>query len=336
MRYLFLFCCCCWVGHAAAQSTQPRFWSFEHADSLHRPRAWAATGTLATAYTGSMIGLWHLWYADYPIGQFRQFDDSREWLQMDKLGHLYAAYQESRIVYGTARWAGVSNRRAAWAGFAGGQLFQLSFEVFDGFSEQWGFSWSDVAANSLGAGLHFGQQLAWQEQRITLKASSWPQRHSTTPIAPWRGSGPDVTLDERARELYGTGPVSLFLKNYNAQTVWVSVNPRAFMGERSSWWPRWLNVAGGYGADNMFGGFGNEWQADKDCTGPDCATYRADPTLYPRTRQYYLSLDVDLTRIRVRNRALRFVLHTLNVFKIPSPTLEWRQHRGLIFHPVYF
>ncbi|MCK6691209.1 MAG: DUF2279 domain-containing protein, partial [Thermoanaerobaculia bacterium] len=136
--------------------------------------------------------------------------------------------------------------------------------------------------------------------------------------------------------LYGTGPVSLFLKNYNTLVVWASVNPRAFLGERTPWLPRWLNIAAGLGADNLFAGFGYDWQADKNCAGPDCLTYRISPEAYPRTRQFFLSLDVDLTRIPVRSRFLRGLLGVVNILKFPAPTLEWNNRGKVVFHPIYF
>ena len=42
----------------------------------------------------------------------------------------------------------------------------------DGFSDHWGFSWGDYAANVLGTSLLIGQELAWNEQRIQLKYST--------------------------------------------------------------------------------------------------------------------------------------------------------------------
>jgi Predicted periplasmic lipoprotein (DUF2279) len=309
--------------------------SLQSADTLHRPRLLVSGGLALTSYSASMYGLWNAWYADYPRARFHYFNDNKEWLQIDKCGHAFSALHEARLVYGTARWAGMTNRQAAWVGFASGQIFQTSFEVMDGFSTEWGFSWGDIGFNVLGGGLWLGQQLHWQEQRITLKMSAWPKRHDPMLIQPIRGVGPPVSLRDRSDELYGTGVVNAYLKNYNTVTYWVSVNPRSFMGERDSWWPRWLNIAAGYGADDMYAGFGYEWQADKNCVGADCLTYAIDPARLPRSRQAYLSLDIDLTRIPVKNRALRIVLNTLNVFKIPAPALAWRQHSGLRFEPIF-
>jgi hypothetical protein len=317
-----------------------RFLSLERADTLHRARFRTALAAGTVAYGATMVGLYHAWYDDYPLTRFHTFNDLREWRQMDKMGHWLMSYNESRWIYQAARWTGLRDRRAAWVGFAGGQLVQTSFELFDGFSQQWGFSWSDVAFNTLGAGLFLGQQLGWGEQRVVMKMSAWPVRYSGETICAIRpdGSAATTTLGARANELYGTGPVNLFLKNYNTLVVWASVNPRSFArgDDNGGWWPRWLNVAAGLGADNLFEGFGYTWQQEKDCAGPDCITFAVDRARFPRTRQVFLSLDVDLTRLPVKNRLLRTLFAAVNIFKVPAPALEWNSARGLRFYPAYF
>ena len=335
MRYGLLICLFFPIA-LLAQSSMPRLLSLERADTLHKPRIRTAAIGAAIAYPTAMTGLWQAWYADYPLGKFHFFNDNGEWNQIDKVGHLFSTYQESRLGWNLSRWAGFPNKKAAWIGFGLGQLVQTSFEVMDGFSEQWGFSYGDVAFNTMGATLFTAQQIGWGEQRITLKMSGTPVRFSDAPIYPYQGSGPPTTLNQRSADLYGTGAINVFLKNYNTLAVWASVNPRSFVKDDATWIPRWLNVAVGMGSDNMFAGYGYDWQADKNCTGPDCLAYRVDPALYPRTRQWFLSFDVDLTRIPVKNRALRTLLSAVNILKIPAPALEWTDRGNVRFYPIYF
>jgi len=326
------------LGFLALPISSQNLFSLAPADSLHKGRLWAGIGTGSVVYGVSMVGLYQAWYADYPLGKFHTFNDLREWNQMDKMGHALMSYNESRWIFGIAKWTGMRPRRAAWAGFAGGQLVQTSLETFDGFSEQWGWSWSDIGFNTLGSGLFLAQELAWGEQRISMKMSALPIRYSSAPIYPIHpiGSQAFTTLQQRSDELYGTGPMNLFLKNYNALVVWASVNPRSFLGERADWCPRWLNLALGMGADNMFEGFGYQWQQDKSCVGNDCITYRLDPQHVPRTRQFFLSPDVDLTRIPVKSRFLKALLYTANIFKFPAPALEWTNRGDVRWHWGYF
>ena len=328
----------CKLAAAQTQQQHPPFLSLQTPDSLYKARLWTASAVGTASYGITMVGLYQAWYADYPSGRFHFFNDLGEWNQMDKTGHFLMSYQESRWLYGGARWTGLSANKAAWLGFAGGQLIQTSFEIYDGFSTQWGFSWSDVGFNVLGGSLFLGQQLGWKEQRVVLKMSAMPVRFPNTPIYPEGsgGTGPYTTLQQRSDNLYGSGPANLFLKNYNALVVWASVNPRSFLGDRIAWWPRWLNIAGGMGADNMFAGYGYTWKADKNCTGPECVEYRVDPLQYPRTRQFFLSLDIDYTRLGVRKKWLKTLLSAANIIKFPAPALEWRDHGATRFHFVYF
>ncbi len=80
---------------------------------LHRGRLYLLTGSAATAYTASMVGLNYLWYADFPRSAFHFQDDLGEWLQIDKMGHIITTYQEAYFFMKLLQWAGVEHRRAA-------------------------------------------------------------------------------------------------------------------------------------------------------------------------------------------------------------------------------
>ncbi len=161
-----------------------KLFSLTPSDSLHKGRLRVGIVAGSVLYSASMVGLYKAWYSDYPVGKFHTFNDLREWNQMDKMGHLLMSYNESRWGFGIAKWTGMRPRKAAWAGFVGGQLIQTSLETFDGFSEQWGWSWSDVGCNVLGSGLFLAQELTWHEQRISMKMSAMPLRYPNEPIFP--------------------------------------------------------------------------------------------------------------------------------------------------------
>lgn len=332
--FFFLFL----LAPVCQHAQQPPLFSLQAADSLHKPRLWAGVGMGTVAYGIALVGLHRDWVSNAPSKHFHTINDLGDWNQMDKMGHWLMSYNESRWLYAGARWAGIRPRGATWLGFAGGQLIMTTLEVFDGYASRWGFSWSDMGFNLLGSGMFAAQQIGWGEQRITMKVSSWPKSYSTEAIYPASPVGSDgsTTLQDRSNALYGSGLVSLFLKNYNATTVWVSANPSAFLPERAAWLPRWLNVAVGIGADNLFVAQGYEWKASLDCEGPDCDVYRLDPVQYPRTRQFYLSLDIDLTRLGIRNRFLRTLAGAVNIIKIPAPALEVTDRGGVRFHPLFF
>lgn len=285
-------------------------------ENFHKGRFWTAAGTGTLIYGSFAYGLYQSWYKNYELSGFHTFNDLHEWKQMDKAGHLFTTHMEANLLYRGARWAGVSPRAATWTAAGIALWLQTTIEVMDGFSAKWGFSWSDMAFNGAGAGLFVGQEYLWGEQRILMKVSSDISRqYSRSPIFTKDGSH-QTSLHQRATQLYGSSFGERFLKDYNAQTIWASVNVKSFAGPQSRW-PNWLNVAFGYGAENMYGGFSNTW------SDPDTGTEFSLPsTEYPIYRQYYLSLDIDLSRIKTRSRFLKTLFHCINYVKIPAPALE--------------
>lgn len=329
-RFLLLCILSLFSGSLPAQSFS-RTPFLERADSLDRTRFWACLGLGGAIYTGASIALYHAWYKNYELTGFHTFDDSAEWLQMDKMGHLFTTYTESRIAYKGARWTGMQDRQARWVGVGVGMLLQSTIEVMDGFSEKWGFSWSDMGYNALGAGLFLGQEMLWSEQRILFKVSNTSPVYASDRI--WSENRSAFSSPgQRANELFGQGFAETFLKDYNGMTVWASVNPASFSptGQLGRFWPRWLNVAAGYGAENLFGGFENTWEDDNG------QVFTLSPIDFPRYRQFYLSLDVDFNRIQTRNRFLRTLFTVINWIKVPAPSIELNSRGGFKFHPFYW
>jgi hypothetical protein len=253
------------------------------------------------AYTGSMTALYQIWYKDYPQTHFHFFNDNHEWQQVDKVGHAYSAYTASRVSMEMWRWAGLKRNQRIWIGGMSGAFYQTVIETLDGFSAEWGWSWGDFGANIFGSGMVVGQELLWDEQRISFKYSTTKRNY------------PAGELGTRANELYGKNFSERMFKDYNAQTLWLSANLKSFF--KKSTLPSWLNIAVGYGADGMYGGDDNTW-TDKNGLFHD----RNDIHRY---RQFYLSPDIDLTRIKTRSKPLKVALFLLNSFKFPAPALEF-------------
>jgi hypothetical protein len=319
------------IGFLAAQDT-PKLGFWEPSDTFHKGRFWRLTGGTTAVYGLVSVGLYNAWYKGYPQSSFHLFNDLGEWKEIDKTGHFLTAYNMTRGAFGGARYVGMKHRSAAWTAAGVGSLIQLTIEVMDGFSEKWGFSLPDIAFNTAGAGLFLGQELAWHEQRINLKVSVTPQSYPTTTV--WSTDGTtSVTLDQRAKELYGSSLPEILLKDYNAISGWASFNIASFLPEESKF-PKWLNVAVGYGANNLYAGYDNTWVQDGKTF--DGKTFVVNPVDYPVYRQYYLSFDVDFTRIRTKSPLLKFVFSLANVFKMPSPTLEYNSLGKLKLHAVYF
>lgn len=279
----------------------------EDTSSVNRKRLNTLIIGGSVIYAGTMIGLYNAWYKDYPQSPFHFTNDWGEWEGLDKLGHVTTSYWIGRISYHSLRWAGVNEKHAVWYGGSMGLLFLTTVEIMDGFSEEWGASAGDIIANVAGAGIFIGQQLIWKEQRFMVKFS-----YHHTDYAQYR---PDVL---------GSTCMERVLKDYNGQTYWLSGNVRAFLREKSKF-PRWFNLAVGYGASGMTGGSENVTE------------YEGEPIPeFNRKRQYFLSLDVDLTRIKTRSKFLKGMFTILGFIKIPAPTLEYNSEGKLIFHYLYF
>lgn len=267
--------------------------------SLYKRRQWLVGGISVAGYGGSLAVLSQAWYKNYPRSSFHTFNDIGEWQQMDKIGHAWTAYNTSRVTTALWRWSGLPRKESVLLGAGSSLLYMLSIEYLDGRSAEWGWSWPDAGADMGGAVLFAAQELGWKEQRIELKFSSH-QRHYSDP-----------QLRARADDLFGKSFPERLLKDYNAQTYWLSFNIRSLANSN---WPAWLNIAVGYGADGMFGGYDNIAR-DKD---GNVSFNRQD---IPRYRQWYLSPDIDLTRIKTRSRIWRTVFSAFNVLKLPAPAL---------------
>ena len=187
---------------------------------------------------------------------------------------------------------------------------------------------SDMAFNTLGCAMMVTQELLWKEQRIVMKMSSYPTTYPETIIHSVEG-GHTTTLKNRAHSLFGETYIERFLKDYNKQTIWASVNVYSFIRNKETKFPKWLNIAVGYGSNNMYGGFENEWFEDD-------VFYKLDDNEYPRYRQFFLSLDLDLTRIKTKSHFLKTLLFLLNTIKVPAPTVEFNTLGQVRFHAVYF
>lgn len=296
--YFILF-----VGVCTSIFAQPTVNQFLNpSDTLNLSRRNAVIISEVSIGAATLIGLNALWYKDYPRSKFHTINDFDQWLQMDKFGHMFTSYQLGRVGADVLQWSGVSKKNQLIYGATLGFTFLTSVEIFDGFSKEWGFSWSDIGANALGTGLFIGQELLWDEQRIQLKYS-----FHRTKYAQLR---PDKLGNNFLEEV---------LKDYNGQTYWLSANISSFFKESKL--PKWFNIAFGYGAQGMLSGL-NE-PVDNLFTNQD------------RFRQYFLSFDVNLSKINTKSKVLKTIFSVLNVIKVPLPTIEFNSKKEVVFHLFY-
>jgi len=298
--FLFLFL----VGYQTVFSQNKLDNFLKPSDSLNKKRQQTVVISEAVVASGILVGLNQLWYADYPKSDFHFINDNSEWLQMDKAGHVFSSYHLGRAGAELLQWSGAGKKNQLVYGAGLGFAFLTAVEVFDGFSSQWGASVGDVVANASGTALYVSQELIWKEQRITPKFS-----FHTTQYANYRP------------EVLGSSFTEQILKDYNGQTYWLSVNLYSFA--KDSKIPKWLNLALGYGAEGMITG---DRQNETLFSTPNTQ----------RFRQFYLSLDVDLTKIKTKSHFLKTIFSVLNTVKIPSPTIEMVHFNDVKLHLIYF
>jgi len=272
------------------------------------------SGFVGLAYSGSMIYLNQIWYAKYPRAKFQFFNDAGEWNQIDKCGHIQGAYVQSVYAYNLYRWAGLNRMEAAGYSALTSFVITSSIEVLDGFSPKWGASWSDIGANAVGSLTAMSQYMAWGEQRFWLKISMHLNQY------------PQGDLRNRANDLFGKSIGEKFFKDYNNLNFWLSVAPGRFIPGNTK--ARWLSVAVGYGAGNMYGGFENKW-TDKNGVNYDYTSVK-------RYRKFFISLDYDLTQVKAKTRTGRMILGALNWIKLPAPAIEFNTLGQVVFHPCFF
>lgn len=274
------------------------------ADSIHKGRLRGVAIGGSVAYGITMVGLYQLWYKDFERSPFHFFDDSKDWLQMDKAGHSYSVYLLSDLTYSSLRWTGLSKRKSVLYGALSGWIAVTSIEFFDGHYNGWGFSWADVGANSFGTALFAGQQLAWDEQRIQFKYS-----FRTTKYPQYRPG----TL--------GSNFIEQMTKDYNGQSYWLSANLKSFT--KWEFLPDWLNLAAGYSAAGLLGGSEN----------PELNNGTRLPQ-FERQRQFYLSPDIDFTKIPTKHKGVKTLFKILNTVKLPAPAVRL-QDGNIRFFGIY-
>lgn len=251
----------------------------------------------AGVYSVGMFALNEAWYKENKREDFHFFNDAAEWKQVDKAGHFYTAFYLSALSAQAINHCGLKAKKSALLGSLSGLVLLSSIEIFDGYSEAYGASTSDMLANAGGSVFYWWQQYHWQELRIQPKFSF----HRTS-FATLR---PNVLGENLPTEI---------LKDYNGQTYWLSADMDKFMR-----FPKWLNLAVGYGAHNML--------SAKDATNIANG--------YEPYRQYYLSVDFDLTAIETDSKFVKGLIKALSVIKLPAPALEMNK-KGFKLHPFYF
>ena len=255
--------------------------------------------------TGAITYLKYQWYNDKERVPFHFYNDFKGWNQVDKLGHFYISYLESNVGYSLLKKFNFSEKKALYYGGFQGLILETPIEFFDAYHEGWGFSLSDMLANSFGSLFFIAQQKLFNEQLIRPKLSFTRSVYA-----------------QNANGLLGKNNLlSEFVYDYNGYTYWFSFSPKRIFKINTI--PEWINLSFGYGSNGMLGEFENR-QIYKGKILP----------FYKRYRQYYLSLDINLSKIKTNSRPLKKIFDVLSYIKIPLPTIEFsnKKIKGYLFY----
>lgn len=213
-----------------------------------------AGGTF-TAFAIGHVWLNDTWYKGEKVPfHINSSQDYQYALNADKLGHMTFAYAATTVYGDLFRWTGMDSTTAIWSGAGVAMAYQTYVEIRDGFSADYGFSWGDMAANTLGAGLPVLKHYVPALRPFDLQVSYWPS------------------------QAYKSGAYNSIIDDYTSTYHWLSANvydlvPSAWQ----SWYPPWLGVSIGHSVEDLDGlGGGNhalylslDWQLHRIPNLPD-------------------------------------------------------------------
>ncbi len=256
--------------------------------------------------TGVMSYLKYEWYSDKKRVPFHFYNDFKGWNQIDKFGHFYASYLESNVGYSLMKKFNFSEKKSLIFGGSQGFILETPIEFFDAYYEGWGFSLTDMVANALGSSFFIIQQRIFGEQLLRPKLSF----------------SRSIYAKDANGYLGKNNFLSQFVYDYNGYTYWFSFSPSKIFKIKKI--PEWINLSLGYGANGMIGEFSN------------ISTYNGKNIPYhERYRQYYLSLDIDFSKIKSKSKVLKKIFNALSYIKIPLPTIEI-SNKKLKGYYIYF
>ena len=272
-------------------------------DSIDSKKLIGVSIASAGFWASSIYLLNNVWYANSPRSSFHTFDDHLEWMQMDKVGHLFSAYQSANLLTHAFTWTGLEQRKAATIGSLATLAYLTSVEYLDGTNKAWGFSWSDQIANTLGTTLAW-----WKNQTSNSTAIYFKQSYSPSTYAGLRPS------------VLGKTNIERYLKDYNGQTYWLSFSANKLLG--SDFVPKFLLLSLGYSCDSKLEGHADEYIATNGIK-------------YTAEREFLLSLDIDFNQIPFKRKWVKNLFSVFQLIKVPLPAIQLRGST-LSFKPIYF
>ena len=151
-------------------------------------------------------------------------------LNADKDGHMTFAFITSTVYGDLFRWTGMDSATAIWSGAGVSMAYQTYIEIRDGYSQDFGFSWGDMAANFIGASLPIAKHYAPVLRPIDLQISFWPSQE------------------------FKDGSHRSIIDDYTSTTHWLSASIYDWMPPAwQEWYPPWLGISIGHSVRDLNG-----------------------------------------------------------------------------------
>ena len=270
---------------------------------------------LATAVAGAgvyNVGFYQTLKKPWWSGEKSDFHVINDWwggysMEVDKAAHAWSAQVIARASAETYGWSGMSRRQALLWGGVTSLATMTQIEVLDGFTETYGFSTADYAANAVGAFWPLAQDL-WRPLGLVTFKMSYHNGYFE------QARAPNV------------------LEDYNRQTYWLALDVNGVLPRSARrYWPDWLGVAVGYGVHNAFT-YVNTREYNP---AQPYRSYLVTRTPARMLREYYVALDLDPTRLPLGDGWLAALVRPLKYIHLPSPAIRFRED-GTRFFALYF
>lgn len=221
-----------------------RTWGSPDSNTVDPARTAVIAGATAAGFVAGHVVLNNLWWKGERVPfHVNTSQDYTYALGADKAGHATFAYAATTVYGQLFRWAGMDSVQSLWWAAGVATTYQTYIEIRDGFSRDYGFSWGDVAANTVGASLPLLQHAIPELRAIDLQISFWPS------------------------EAFRQGAYGAIIDDYTSTTHWLSMRIHDWLpADMQQWYPPWLGLAVGHSVEGLDGrGGGNHsWYLSLD------------------------------------------------------------------------
>jgi hypothetical protein len=205
-------------------------------------------------------------------------------MHIDKFSHFYGSAIGSDAMSYSYELAGNSDVASLWLGasltFAAGVAIEME-DARHGDDPEYGFSPGDAGGDLLGASLPLLRHYYPVFDRLETKISIWPS------------------------ETYKSGIYKTIADDYESQYYWVSFDLHGVTPL-----PQWLNMAFGFGAENLLRpANGHSYQAPS-------------PNGIPYT-DIYFGPDLNLKGLPIEGAFWQSLAYVLSYVRIPSPVIQF-------------